>query len=80
MARPNNIIVGGTPATRSVPLKRAEMIGMSVNDIIVDALNKLCATNSVPVVRFCTDRGTVDLDIVDFGKEVGLGLCFLNGS
>ena len=41
--------------------------------MIVDALNRLCETNSVTVVRFCTDRGMVDLDIVDFGKEVGLG-------
>ena len=69
MARPNIIIVGGNPAARSVPPSCAEIIGKSVNDKIIDALNKLCEMNNVAVIRCCTERGIVDVDIDPFVKN-----------
>ena len=69
MARPNIIIVGGNPAARSVPPNCAEIIGKSVNDKIIDALNRLCEINNVAVTRCCTERGIVDVDIGTFVKN-----------
>ena len=68
-ARPSIIIVGGIPAARSVPPKCAAIIGKSVNDKIIDALNRLCEMNNVAVIRCCTERGIADVDINTFVKN-----------
>ena len=59
MARPNIITVGGTPAAPSLSPSLAEMIGISVKLIIVDALNRLWEANRVAIIRFWTDGLTV---------------------
>ena len=69
MALPNIIIVGGIPAARSVPPSCAAIIGKSVNDKIIDALNRLCEINNVAVTRCCTERRIVDVDIDVFVKN-----------